>query len=97
MKLLSAIILFMLSSISAAKEIIIVTDVHGSPIAEAAVTAMSYSINMKSVYTNAKGEAVLKSNIQGLKWISVEKEEYEPSHVQVSGEWPLYVQLQKQI
>ena len=86
----------MFSTISTAKEVIIVTDVNGLPIAGAEVIAMSYSINMKSVFTNSEGEAVLKSNIQSVKWVNVEKKEYETSHTQITGEWPLYVQLHKQ-
>jgi hypothetical protein len=78
-----------------AKEVIIVTDVDGSPIAGAEVVPMSYSINMKSVFTNSSGEAFLKSNIQGLKWVNIEKRGYEASHIQITGEWPLYVQLPK--
>ena len=93
MKLLNVIILFMLSTISTANSVIIVTDVNDVPIAGAEVTAMSYSINMKSIFTNSLGEAVLQSNIQKLKWVYIVKKEYQTSHVQITGDWPLYVQL----
>lgn len=86
----------MFSTLSTAKEVIIVTDVNGLPISGAEVIAMSYSINMKSIVTNSQGEAVLKKSLQALKWVTIEKKEYETSHVQITGEWPLYVQLHKQ-
>lgn len=86
----------MLSTLSAANEIVIVSDTKGLPISGAKVIAMSYSIDMKSVLTNYRGEAALKTNVQTLKWVNVEKEGYESLHVQITGEWPLYVQLHDQ-
>lgn len=96
MRLISAITMLMLTTLSMANEVIIVTDDNGLPISGAEVMAMSYSINMKSIFTNYRGEAALKKSIQELKWVNIAKKEYETSHVQITGEWPLYVQLQKQ-
>lgn len=96
MKFFLVVTIFMLSTISMAKEVIIVTDVNGLAISGAKVTGMSYSIEIKSVFTNAEGKAVIKNNIQKLKWVYIEKQDYEASHTPITGEWPLHVELHKQ-
>lgn len=77
-----------------AQQIVIVVDQSGHPIAGASVEAVSLSINSEPALTNAKGEATLPMNIQGTKWIRVEKEGYQSVHEDVPNNWPVKIVLQ---
>jgi hypothetical protein len=75
------------------RKVVHVVDSNGAPIQGAKVEAVSPSINSAPNLTNAGGDALLPSNIQGAKWVGVSKTGYEAIQVSLPSQWPLQITL----
>ena len=69
-------------------EKVFVKDIHGNPIANAEIVSASLSMNEKAELTNQKGIGKISHNIQGIKWITISKEGYEPVTIDYEEPWP---------
>jgi hypothetical protein len=78
------------------EENITVVDATGTPIDNAKVYAQSMSMTLDPVLTNTKGETTLPFNIQGTKWISVEKDGFQSAQIAVPETWPVQIVLEKE-
>ena len=77
------------------KSTVVVVDISGKPISGAQVTGTSLSMSTSKVITNAKGKANVPSNIQGIKWVQVEKVGFKSTLVAIPTTWPLKITLKK--
>ena len=46
--------------------------------------------------TNAKGEAKISSNIQGVKWLRIEKDGFQSIQIAVPETWPIQIILEQE-
>jgi len=75
---------------------VIVVDTHGKPVPDAKIVGASLSIGGQTTFANNKGEAQIPWAIQETKWISIQKEGYQPvEHVDAAQKKPIVVKLTK--
>jgi hypothetical protein len=75
---------------------VIVLDSNGKPIADAKIVGASLSIGGQTTFANKRGEAKIPWAIQETKWISIQKDGYQPvEHVDAAQKKPIVVKLTK--
>lgn len=74
---------------------VVVTDPAGVPIADAAVEAVSASMNSSPVTTDAQGEAEMPSIVQETEWVKISKPGYATEQIPVPQKWPAKVVLRR--
>jgi hypothetical protein len=75
---------------------VIVVDTNGKPVPDAKIVGASLSIGGQATFANKKGEAKIPWAIQDTKWISIQKEGYQPvEHIDAAQRKPIVVKLTK--
>ena len=67
---------------------VLVRDIRGNPIEDAEIVAVSLSMDAGAEYTNRKGIGKISYNIQGTKWVRINKEGYQSVWIDYKKPWP---------
>jgi hypothetical protein len=87
----------MIASINAenSRHYAVVVDQSGHPVAGAAVSPVTASMNGTPIKTNANGEAYVPTTIgfQAVQWVIVAKPGFDTMQTAVTDQWPLRIAL----